>query len=69
MGIDQLLTLQVGAKVRCPADRGDPPFIGELYDIPRGGVSVANGVEFMWCTVVHPSGRRSVWPSNRISKV
>lgn len=67
MNIDKAKALQVGARVSCPADRGDAAFIGKVEFVGTVEGRSMFGAPYVWVNVRHPSGRSSVWPSNRIN--
>ena len=60
----------VGELVSCPPDRGEPEYTGRVEQV---GVDIREnirGAEYVWISVRGlNSGRVSVWPSNRLSRV
>lgn len=67
MNIEKAKRLQVGARVSCPADRGDAPFIGTVESVGSVICHTLDGTEYVWVTVRPYGGLASVWPSNRIN--
>jgi len=68
MKIEQAKALKVGQIVRCPTDRGDITYTGKVEHIEETVHKNIYGVEYVWVTVAHPSGKsRHVWPSHRLS--
>jgi hypothetical protein len=73
MDIDQAKKLKYGQKVRCPADNGDPPYVGTVRtetEIIAGSSVEKNldGVEYIWIEV-QGLKHKSVWPSNRLGSM
>lgn len=67
MDIEQAKELRVGDWVFCPADRGGKPYRGQIYHTGGAVHTNLNNEEFMWVSVVNPStGKKSVWPTNRL---
>lgn len=72
MDIESARKLKYGDRVHCPADRGDPAYVGTVRSVDCGTTPLAShmGKEFIWVLVRQPGprGHRSVWPSNRLGK-
>lgn len=69
MKIEEARKLAYGAKVRCPADRGEPGYSGTVADRNCAHAQEqrnTQGVKFIWVTVRNGT-RSAVWPSNRLS--
>lgn len=62
------MNLLAGDKVHCPADRGDAAFIGTVTVPPTGQTKEnIHGTPYTWVSVADQTGRKSVWPSNRLN--
>lgn len=57
----------LNADVRCPADRGNEPYVGRITEVGSDIRHNHAGKPYVWTTVRHPSGTRHVWPSNRLT--
>ena len=68
MKLEQAQALQVGQPVSCPADRGNPAYIGcvERIDTQVQRPSVPGVSPYVWVTVRRLGAHASVWPSNRL---
>lgn len=67
MKIADALKLAVGARVKCPGDRGDAPYVGTV-EHPGTSINTSiTGAEYVWISVRRTGGPASVWPSNRLS--
>lgn len=65
-----IIQFRVGDTVKCPADRGDPGYIGRVTHVSTGQNTNIYGTPYYGVTVRTPNGKRStVWPSHRISLV
>jgi hypothetical protein len=56
-------------QVRCPEDRGDPPYVGRITHIGKDVHANYQGVRYVWLTIQRTdrTPRTShVWPSNRL---
>ena len=61
---------KVGDTVQCPADRGDPGYIGRVTHVSTIQNTNIHGTPYYRVTVRTPNRKRStVWPSHRISLV
>jgi hypothetical protein len=71
MNIEDARKLKVGDRVRCPADRGNPAFIGVVTYYSGIGATHANVSEpFLWVNVSTIYGLNAgVWPSNRLGRM
>lgn len=72
MDISKARNLKQGDKVSCPADRGDKPFIGTVVssNLQDCGSAVDYQMNcYIWVEVLGAGGRKSVWPSTRLTKV
>lgn len=70
MKIEEARKLAYGAKVRCPADRGQPGYLGTVVDRNCAHAqesSNIHGVKYIWVLVRGPGGGSATWPSNRLS--
>lgn len=59
--------LRPGKRVACPADRGDPSFIGTVTHV--GSIMSkchTTNESYIWIEVQRPGHHKSVWPSNRL---
>lgn len=65
MLITRAKLLKVGDKVRCPADRGSPEFVGVVRHVGTEENTTFAGTPYIWVTVRGP--HESVWPSNRLN--
>lgn len=64
----KLKRFKEGDIVRCPADRGDKAYLGKVVGV--SGIVQENyqHTPYTWVEVMHlMSGRKSVWPSNRLN--
>lgn len=66
MTLEKAQDLAVGAMVRCPEDRGDKAYSGRVAHIGTHVKNTMHGTDYIWVTVQHPDGHKSVWPSNRL---
>jgi hypothetical protein len=68
MELQKAKSLRIGQSVRCPADRGDPAYVGTVAHVEQQECThpcVAG--PFVWVTVRHQNGKQSaVWSSNRL---
>lgn len=69
MRIEDARKLRVGSRVKCPEDRGSPPFVGVVVHIGSIESKNMHGVPYMWVTVRNTYHQRAVWPTNRLSIV
>lgn len=69
MEINKAKELVYGKQVHCPADRGDPAYMGVVRHVSTDVNKNIHGVEYVWVTVSKVgNGQTShVWPSNRLS--
>lgn len=58
---------RIGMAVKCPKDRGDAPFVGDIEQVGDEVNLNHKGHEYRWILVRHPLGRKSIWPSNRLA--
>lgn len=65
MHIEKAKLLKIGDVVRCPADRGEPKFVGSVTHVGNEVYKDLPGVEYIWVTV-RGAKHESVWPSNRL---
>ena len=72
MKIERARQLKHGERVRCPADRGDPAYVGtvcdesELLAKAAAGKVYSTKAPYIWVAVRAPDGRKALWPSNRL---
>lgn len=65
---DKLKRFKVGDIVRCPADRGAPAYTGKVVHAGGGVNHNLNNTPYTWVEVQNiMTGRKAVWPSNRLS--
>lgn len=64
--IRQVKTPIPGSMVSCPADRGDPAFMGRVLDVGQQVYQNCKGSPFVWVVVRNPRGNKAIWPSNRL---
>ena len=62
------MTPKLGQFVKCPADRGDPPYKGQIVNIAPGIYTDLKGTRYQWVTVRHSTypNTAHVWPSHRL---
>ena len=68
MNIERALTLQVGAIVSFPADRGSAAGYGRVTHVSTEPRETFTGTPYVWVTVKPNDFHASVWPSNRLTK-
>ena len=66
MNIRDAQQLVLGARVKCPSDRGDAPHSGTVEHIGTEIGTSISGTQYIWISVRRPHGHVSVWPSNRL---
>lgn len=60
---------QLFVDVRVPADRGDPPYVGQVRSVSDDWQRNHKGEPYQWVTVRNPETQReAVWPSNRLER-
>jgi hypothetical protein len=60
--------LGIGARVRCPADRGAPAYCGTVRDV--GERREHMGRAFRWVVVERDgAGSRHIWPDHRLTVI
>lgn len=65
---DKLKRFKVGDIVRCPADRGDTTFLGKVVFAGSAVHHNLNNTPYTWVEVKNiMTGRKAIWPSNRLS--
>jgi len=71
MQVSEAKQLKYGQQVHCPADRGEPAFVGTVTSegLDTAPVHKYPDLEFIWIEVMRPGRHKSVWPSNRLGKV
>lgn len=52
--------------VKCPEDRGDPAYVGRVLSTGTEVHRSHKGDPYVWVEVQSPTGRKVVWPSNRL---
>lgn len=62
-----MYTPTIPCRVSCPADRGDPAYVGTATSVSETIEHNHLGEPYRWVTVTHPNGRSTIWPSNRLS--
>lgn len=67
MRIEQIKGLAIGAAVGCPPDMGEPSYTGHVDAIGETVTYNRARVPFVWVSVRTPTGRVSIWPSNRLA--
>lgn len=60
------VTLKENQIVRCPPDRGNPPFTGRITKIETHVYQNTMGIRFVWVHVINPHGNTSLWASHRL---
>lgn len=64
----KLKRFKAGDIVHCPADRGDKAYMGKVTHVSGTIHTHATSGEYTWVEVMDlMSGRKSVWPSNRLN--
>lgn len=60
-------TFKIGQTVHCPADNGDPAYVGTVTSIDPTEQTNIHGVKYHWVHVKANHGpRQAWWPSHRI---
>ena len=70
MNIEKARKLKPNDTVYCPADRGEPAFVGRVTlhnkDLETAPENInIHGEPYVWVEIMGP-GHKSVWPSNRL---
>lgn len=61
--------LQVGDKVKCPADRGNMAYTGQVLSVGTEVYKTMYEQPYVWVEVLDINRRsKSLWPSNRLNK-
>jgi hypothetical protein len=58
--------LKVGMTVRCPPDRGDQGYSGNVKSVGTHINRNSVGSDYVWVEVEHPRGTKHIWPSTRL---
>lgn len=67
MNISKALKIVVGNTVACPADRGDPAYMGRVTYVGTTVLENIHGDRYIYVEVQTPWGnRKTMWPSNRL---
>lgn len=64
---EKLKRFKEGDIVACPADRGDPSYMGKVVGMSGTVQENHQHTPYTWVEVMHlMTGRKAVWPSNRL---